>query len=75
MFNYKHTSNKLPHYLQSLPIQSKTETHHHTTRIQNDTHQPLSKHAMAKNYVCSDIFITINYSTNSMLDKIYIHSL
>jgi hypothetical protein len=74
-FYFKYKNNKLPHYLQSLPFQPNTETHDHATRIRHNIHHPMSKHSFAKNCIRSDIPITINNSPNSILDKIYTHSL
>ncbi len=74
-FYYKYKKNKLPYYLQSLPFNPNTETHYHSTRIQHDIHQPLSKHVFGKNCVRFDIPMTINNCPNSILDKINTHSL
>jgi len=74
-FYYKYKNNKLPHYLQSLPFHPNTETHNYATRIQHNIHQPFTKHAFAKNCIRSDIPNIINISPNSILDKIYTHSL
>ncbi len=40
------------YYLQSLPFNPNTETNYHSTRIQHDIHQPLSKHVFGKK-LCS----------------------
>ena len=74
-FYYKYKNNKLPHYLQSLTFQPNTDTHAHATRIQHNIHQPITKHVFAKNCIRFDIPITVNNSPNSILNKIYTHSL
>ncbi len=43
--------------------------------VQHNIHQPMSKHNFAKNCIRFDIHITVNNSPNSILDKIYTHSL
>ncbi len=37
-FYYKYKNSKLPHYLQSLPFQTNTNTHARATRIQHKIH-------------------------------------
>ncbi len=71
----KYKNNKLPHYLQSLPFHPNTETHDHATRISHKIHQPRCKHAFAKSCIHSDIPLIVNNCPNSILDKIFTHSL
>ncbi len=71
-FYYKYKK-KLTYYLQFLPFNPNTETHH-STRIQHDILQPVSKHDFEKNCVRFDIPMTINNCPNSILDKMNTHS-
>ncbi len=67
-FYYKYKKNKLPHYLQALPLHPNTQTHDHNTRTKNNIHHPFGKHAFAKNCVRFDIPRIVNNCPNCIID-------
>ncbi len=68
-FYYKYKSNKLPHYLKSLPFHPNTRTHDHHSRIKHKINNPIRKHVFTKNCVWFDIPKIVNNCPNSTLDK------
>ncbi len=47
---FKYKKNKLPSYLQNMPLQPNTDIHNHETRTQHNIYQPKTKHEYAKHY-------------------------
>ncbi len=72
---YTYKNNKLLHYLQTLPFHPNTRTHDHNTHIKHNIHHPIAKHIFAKNCVHFGILSLVNDCPNSILYKIYTHSL
>jgi hypothetical protein len=72
-FKYKH--DKLPHYLQNLPIMSNRDMHNHATRLQSNIHQIRTNHEYSKSCIKHDIIKVVNNTPTYILDKINTHSL
>ena len=74
-FYYKFTNNKLPYYLQNLPIKPNTHIHSHATRSQHDIHLIKTKHEYAKNCIRVNLPKVINSTPIEILEKVNTHSL
>ena len=74
-FYYKYKNDKLPHYLQNLPLQPNTDTHNYATRTQHNIHHPKTQHEYAKKCIRFNMPKVINSSPNEILHKITTHSL
>ena len=72
---YKYKKNKLPSYLQNLPLQPNFDMHNYETRIRYHIHQPKTNHEYAKHCIRFHIPKTVNNSPNAILEKIDTHSL
>ncbi len=71
----KYKKNKLPSYLQNMPLPPNTDIHNFETRTQDRIYQPKTKHEYAEHTIRFHIPKTINNSPNSILDTIDPHSL
>ena len=74
-FYYKLKNNKLPHYLQSLPIKPNTDTHSHATRTRHDIHLNKTFHDYAKNCVRINLPKIVNNTPIEIIEKVETHSL
>ncbi len=69
---YKYKKNKLPSYLQNMPLQPNSDIHKYETWTRHHIYQPKTKHEYSKHCIRFHIPKTIN---NSILDKINTHIL
>ena len=74
-FYYKYKNNKLPHYLQNLPLECNTDIHNYATRIQHKLRELKTDHEYAKKCLRYDVIKIINNTPALILDKIKTHSL
>jgi hypothetical protein len=74
-FYYKYKHERLPHYLQQIPLVFNNEIHDHDTRAQNDIHENKTLHEFAQYCIRHDLPKRINEMHHSILDKIHTHSL
>ena len=74
-FYYKFRNQKLPYYLQALPLNYNRDMHSYSTRTQNNLHVIGTKHEFAKNCIRHDVIKTVNSTPDCILDKIDTHSL
>ncbi len=74
-FYYKYKNNKLPHYLQHLPLECNTDIHYYETRTQHKLCELKTDHEYAKKCLRYDVVKIINNTLALILDKIETHSL
>ncbi len=74
-FYYKYKNNKLPHYLQNLPLECNTDIHNYETHTQHKLHELKTDHEYAKKCLRYDVIKIINNIPALILDKIETHSL
>ena len=74
-FYYKHTHNKLPSYLQRMPLAPNHDIHNHDTRNHNQIHIQAVHHSFAKRCIRHTIPRTVNSTPVIIKDKVTTHSL
>ena len=74
-FYYKHTHNKLPSYLQRMPLAPNHDIHNHDTRNHNQIHIQAVHHSFAKRCIRHTIPRTVNTTPVIIKDKVTTHSL
>ncbi len=74
-FYVKFKNNKLPHYLQNLPLNGNINAHSHTTRTQNNIGQMKHMHEYARKCIRYKVLMTINNTPAEIVNKVYTHSL
>jgi hypothetical protein len=74
-FTYKYKNNKLPYYLQNLPLHPNTDTHNYETRTQHNIYHPKTLHEYAKKCIRFNVPKVINGSPAEILIKVSTHSL
>ncbi len=76
-FYFKFKNNKLPHYLQNLPLNGNINVHSHATRTQNNIGQIIMKpiHEYARKCIRYKVPMTINNAPAEIVHKVYTHSL
>ena len=74
-FYHKYTHNKLPQYLQDIPISINQNLHTHNTRQANEIHVTRIHHEFARRLVRNSIPYTINNLPKQVVSKIRTHSL
>ena len=74
-FYYKFKNNKLPQYLQNLPIRPNTDMHNHATRTRHDIHLNKTYHEYAKNCIRINLPKIVNSTPIEILEKVDSHSL
>ncbi len=74
-FYYKYKHNRLPHYLQHLPIIHNRDIHTHETRARDNIHTIKTNHEYARSCIRYNLPKLINTMPNVITDKINTHSL
>ena len=74
-FYYKYTHNKLPQYLQGIPITINQNLHTHNSRQAKEIHVTRIHHEFARRLVRNSIPYTINNLPEQVVSKIRTHSL
>ena len=73
-FYHKYTHNKLPQYLQDIPIRINMNLHTHNTRQANEIHILRIHHEFARRLIRNSIPYTINNLPEQVTSKIRTHS-
>ncbi len=68
-------NNKLPHYLQNVPLNGNINGHSHATRTQNNIGHMRSIHEYARKCIRYKVPKTINNVPAEIVNKVYNHSL
>ncbi len=74
-FYYKIKHNKLPSYLQQLPLKPNSDFHSYATRSRNKIHLPRADHKYADYCIRYNLPKFINSMPNNIIDKVHTHSL
>ncbi len=74
-FYHKYVNQKLPHYLQMLPLQPNNNIHSHYTRNHDNLHIRRVNHEFAKQCIRFNIPLLINCTQPTIKDKLHTHSL
>ncbi len=74
-FYFKFKNNKLPHYLQNLPMNGNINANSHATQTQNNIDQMRPIHVYARKCISYKVPITINNAPAEIVNTVYTHSL
>ncbi len=74
-FYFKFKNNKLPHFLQNLPLNGNINAHRHATQTQNNIGQMRPIHKYARKCITYKVPMTVNNAPDEIVNKVYTHSL
>ena len=74
-FIYKLLHDNLPHYFNSITVTHNQDIHQYNTRQRNNVLVPNIQHEFARKCLRNQIYVLLNNSPKTIVDKINTHSL